>query len=184
MTLEAERLQRRGPALVDLARLEAGSSPLHHDRVELPALLERVADEARLQAGAPTIEVHAPAGLTVPGDGERLHQVVANLVDNAVRYSPANGRVAIEAMPAAGSIEVRVTDEGPGIPEDERARVFERFYRSARARTNAGGGAGLGLAIAHWIVDLHGGTIRAEAAQPTGCCVVIALPNEPPTPVA
>src|SRR5204863_348816 len=104
-----------------------------------------------------------PGDLTTTGDPERLHQVVANLLDNAVRHSPPEGRVWLSAHAAtAGRTTIVVSDEGPGIPGEEVERVFERFHRTDAARATRDGGTGLGLAIARWIVDAHGGVIRAE----------------------
>jgi len=116
-------------------------------------------------------------GLWADGDPERVHQVVANLLENAVRHSPAGGRVEVRAHPDRGRVAIEVLDEGPGIPEEEASRVFERFYRADTARSSSVGGAGLGLAIARWIVDLHGGDIRAERRTPTGCRMVVLLPG-------
>jgi signal transduction histidine kinase len=111
------------------------------------------------------------------GDPERVHQVVANLLENAIRHSPAGGRVEVRARPEKGRVAIEVLDEGPGIPEEEASRVFERFYRADTARSSSAGGAGLGLAIARWIVDLHGGDIRAERRAPTGCRMIVLLPG-------
>jgi signal transduction histidine kinase len=119
-----------------------------------------------------------PGGLRATGDPERLHQVVANLLDNAVRHSPVDGRVWLCAHGATGGrTTIEVADEGPGIPVEEVDRVFERFHRTDAARTAADGGTGLGLAIARWIVDAHGGAIRAEGRDPHGCRMVVELPN-------
>jgi len=120
-------------------------------------------------------------GLTADGDPERVHQVVANLLENAVRYTPTGGRVEVRARRATAdqrsAVTIEVCDEGPGIAEAEQARVFERFYRADPARASSDGGAGLGLAIALWIVDLHGGDIRPENRDPHGCRMVVTLPG-------
>jgi len=105
-----------------------------------------------------------------------MHQVVANLLDNAVRHSPAGGTVELRAISDRAGITIEVCDEGPGISEEEKNMVFERFYRSDSARSSKDGGAGLGLAIARWIVDLHGGDIRVETRRPHGCRMVVVLP--------
>lgn len=103
---------------------------------------------------------------------------MTNLLENALRHSPPEGQVDVTARPAGRDrVRIEVTDEGPGIPEDESGRVFERFYRSDAARSSASGGAGLGLAIARWIVDLHGGEIRPERNEPAGCRMVVVLPR-------
>jgi signal transduction histidine kinase len=101
---------------------------------------------------------------------------VANLLDNAVRHSPVGGTVELRASRSRAGVTIEVCDEGPGISEEERSKVFERFYRADAARSSKEGGAGLGLAIARWIVDLHGGDIRVETRHPHGCRMVVVLP--------
>jgi signal transduction histidine kinase len=110
-------------------------------------------------------------------DADRMRQVLANLVANAIRHSPDAGRVLLSARADGATNRLEVRDEGPGIAPDELERVFERFYRSDRARSTNAGGAGLGLAIARWIVELHGGTIRAAPGEPSGCRIVVELPR-------
>ncbi|MGW2851363.1 sensor histidine kinase, partial [Streptomyces sp. NPDC001215] len=128
----------------------------------------------------------SPPELTAHADPERIHQVVANLIDNAVKHSPPHGRVTVKARRGAGpdSLELEVLDEGPGIPQSEWHRVFERFNRGAVNRPHgpgSDGGTGLGLAIARWAVDLHGGRIGvAESAR--GCRIQVTLPGESPLP--
>jgi signal transduction histidine kinase len=117
------------------------------------------------------------AGLAADGDPERVHQVVANLLENAVRHSPAGGAVEVRARRSANGVTIEVIDEGPGIPDTDIDKVFERFYRADSARATSDGGAGLGLAIAQWIVDLHGGEIHPERREPHGCRMVFTIPN-------
>ncbi len=111
----------------------------------------------------------------VVADPHRLHQVVANLLDNAARHSPAGGRITASARIEADTLVVDVADEGPGIPPAERTRVFERFTRGAVADD---GGTGLGLAIARWVVELHGGTITVVDPAPdhAGCRIRFRVP--------
>lgn len=177
MLKQVERLGRLVAQLLDLSRLESGASPLQLQTFEVRPVLEDAVDESRLNA--PDVEVcvaEADPDLVADGDPERVLQVVANLLENAVRHSPAGGRVVVSARPDQGRVAIEVCDEGPGIPEEEANRVFERFYRADVARSSSHGGAGLGLAIARWIVDLHGGDIRAERRLPTGCRMVVILP--------
>jgi signal transduction histidine kinase len=178
MLKQAERLGRLVTQLLDLSRLESGAIPLQRSNFKVLPVLEDAADESRLHA--PHVQVSVSVddpGLAADGDPERVHQVVANLLENAIRHSPAGGRVEIRARPERGRVAIEVLDEGPGIPEEEASRVFERFYRADTARSSSAGGAGLGLAIARWIVDLHGGDIRAERRTPTGCRMVVLLPG-------
>ena len=178
MLKQAERLGRLVTQLLDLSRLESGAIPLQRSNFKVLPVLEDAADESRLHA--PHVQVSVSVDdpeLSADGDPERVHQVVANLLENAIRHSPAGGRVEVRARPDRGRVAIEVLDEGPGIPEEEASRVFERFYRADTARSSSAGGAGLGLAIARWIVDLHGGDIRAERRTPTGCRMVVLLPG-------
>ena len=177
MLAQVERLGRLVTQLLDLSRLESGVVPLQRRRFDMGAVLEEVATLARLHANGVEVKVSADEGVPADGDPERVHQVVANLVENAVRYSPAGGVVSLHASADAAGVVVTVEDEGPGIPPEEAGRVFERFYRADAARSSSQGGAGLGLAIARWIVDLHGGSIRAEQRRPHGCRMVVVLPT-------
>jgi len=179
MLAQTERLGRMVSQLLDLSRLESGASPLHRTETAIGPLLEQAADECRLNPRAPGVEVVVePADLRMNVDAERLHQVVANLLENAVRHSPPGEPVTVAAGVSSEGVVIEVTDRGPGIPPAERTRVFERFHRSDAARAVDDGGAGLGLPIARWIVDLHGGTIRAdERTDGRGCRMVIVLPD-------
>lgn len=177
MLAQTERLQRLVAQLLDLSRLESGGTPLHRVAFPVAELVEAVADEATFHSPAISFrESVRPADLQLHGDPERLHQVLTNLVDNAARFTPDGGEVAIEACRAGGRVRLAVVDNGPGIPAEARARVFERFYRTDEARSTDEGGSGLGLAIARWIVELHGGRIRAEANEPHGSRFVVELP--------
>jgi signal transduction histidine kinase len=145
---------------------------------EIAPMIEVAVRETRLHAGTVRLRVEVePQTLALDGDAERLHQVVANLVENAVRHSPADGEVFVRATAAGPDVRIEVTDEGPGIPASEATRVFERFYRADNARSSDQGGAGLGLAIARWIVDLHDGEVHVESRQPHGACMVVTLPR-------
>jgi signal transduction histidine kinase len=150
---------------------------------ELRRLVNQAVRETRLHASQGrdpgvrlTVDVR-PNGLRADGDPERIHEVVANLLENAVRHSPQGGEVTVSAHADRGRIWIEVADQGPGIPEGEASRVFERFYRADAARAARDGGTGLGLAIAKWIVDAHGGDIRVERNEPRGCRMVVALPR-------
>ncbi|MBA0051549.1 HAMP domain-containing histidine kinase [Streptomyces sp. AJS327] len=199
---QTERLGRLVDHLLDLSRLDSGVVPLHARRFEVWPYLAGVLKEANMSKGSghARTDVHlhldvSPPELTAYADAERLHQVVANLIDNAVKHSPPHGRVTVRAFRPDGGAEeslgVEVLDEGPGIPRDERHRVFERFNRAKepadrragpplrQRQTGQGsgdGGTGLGLAIARWAVDLHGGRIRV-AESPRGCRIQVTLPG-------
>ncbi len=176
MLVQTERLGRLVTQLLDLSRLEAGTVPLDRQPFELRPVLEHAARESLLHAPEIEVSVVVEDGTTAHGDPERVHQVVANLVENAVRHSPVGGRIELRARRAGEDVSIEVLDDGPGIPDAEAALVFERFYRADAARASADGGAGLGLAIARWIVDLHGGEIHPERRLPHGCRMVVTLP--------
>ena len=182
MLTQVERLGRLVDQLLDLSRLESGVLQLEKDRFAVRELLQQAADEARMRNasignGHVRFELDVrPDDLTALGDVERVHQVLANLLDNALRHSPDGGAILLQARPASGGVQLSVSDDGPGIPDEEAGRVFERFYRTDRARSSLDGGTGLGLAIARWIVDLHGGDIRVENRLPHGCRMVFELP--------
>jgi signal transduction histidine kinase len=176
---QTERLGRLVTQLLDLSKLESGGLELKQESFGMRGLLEQAARECVLGDRPVRLKVCVePGDLQSTGDPERLHQVVANLLDNAVRHSPPEGRVWLSAHAAnAGRTTILVSDEGPGIPPAEAERVFERFHRTDAARATRDGGSGLGLAIARWIVDAHGGAIRAEAREPSGCRMVVELPT-------
>ncbi len=185
---QAERVSRLVEDLLDLARVDAGRAPLTPRPVRLRPLLDDAVAEARVLGRAVSYAVHVePGDLTVHADPDRLRQLVANLLDNASRHSPAGGTVVVTvaalAAPATSGgpagYRVEVHDEGPGIEPEDRERVFEPFG-TLRA-TTGGGGTGLGLAIARWVTELHGGSIRfVDAAGTAGARVRVDLPISPP----
>ncbi len=175
---QVERLGRLVRQLLDLSRLEAGVVPLERERFRVEPMLEHAVREQQLREHDVDMTVNVePDDLTADGDPERVHQVVANLLENAVRLSPRGGTVEVRARRDDVGVTIEVLDEGPGIPEAERALVFERFHRVDAVRSSSDGGTGLGLAIARWIVDLHGGEIHAGAREPRGCRMVVTLPS-------
>jgi len=175
---QVERLGRLVTQLLDLSKLESGAVPLNRQRFTVRPMLDQAVNEAKLHAPETvSLEVDADRALLADADPERVHQVVANLVENAVRHSPAGGTVRVRARREGGVVHIEVSDEGPGVPAGEEERIFERFYRADASRSRTGGGSGLGLAIARWIVDMHGGEIRAAAGNPTGCRMIVTLPT-------
>jgi signal transduction histidine kinase len=182
MLAQVERLGRLVTQLLDLSRLESGAVPLQRSPFGVRDLLDQAVDESRLHSHALNRRVDMriivePPSLRADGDVERVHQVLMNLLENAVRHSPDGGTVSLSARSDRGGVRIEVLDEGPGITDEEAHRVFERFYRTDSARSGSDGGTGLGLAIARWIVELHGGQIRAERAVPRGCRMVFELPS-------
>jgi signal transduction histidine kinase len=182
MLAQVERLGRLVSQLLDLSRLESGTVPLARQWFAVEPMLEHAIGDSRLRSPDVRVRVDVQAGLTLFADAERLHQVVSNLVENALRHSPPGGVVTVGARAVRGGVCFEVDDDGPGIPDAEAERVFERFYRADSARSSDDGGAGLGLAIARWIVDLHGGDIHSERRDPHGCRMVAVVPG-PTRPV-
>jgi signal transduction histidine kinase len=182
---QTERLGRLVAELLDLSRLDAGVVPLDREPVPLAGFLAAAVREAEVTSAGAGRAVRfavsiADGSLAVSADPGRLHQVLANLLDNAARHSPAGGTVTVSARGDGERVVVSVTDQGPGIPVSQRASVFDRFTRGVRA---GGGGTGLGLAIARWVVQLHGGTIAVVDADPThpdrsGCRIEVTLPRD------
>jgi signal transduction histidine kinase len=181
MLTQVVRLGRLVTQLLDLSRLESGAVPLDRQEFAIEPVLVHAVRESKLHA--PDVEMTVqvePNSLAADGDPERVHQVVANLLENAVRHSPEGGAVRVRARRGPRGVRIEVLDDGPGIPVDEATRVFERFYRSDSARATEDGGAGLGLAIAQWIVELHGGEIHPERREPHGCRMVVTIPAAGP----
>ncbi len=188
MLEETRRLDRLIRDLFDLARLEAGASPLERERLDWAALCRNVAQrfEPRFARAGLTLAWREGArDAWVSADGHRLEQVIENLLQNALRYVPAGGTVTLSLAPAAleeGAAGFRLTveDDGPGAPPEEIERLFERFYRAAARPRNeaaeAREGSGLGLAIVREIVRRHGGEARASARTPRGLAIAVELP--------
>ncbi|MEV4242431.1 DUF4153 domain-containing protein [Streptosporangium canum] len=172
---QTERLGRLVAQLLDLSRLESRARLIELEDVGLGPLCDQALREAVLVRDGITARCEVPAGLSVRADPDLLAQVLANLLDNAVRHSPDGGVVVLAADAEGDGVRLRVTDEGPGIPPEDRARAFERFSRLDAGRAADDGGAGLGLAITKEVVELHGGSIHVE--EGTGCRIAVGLPG-------
>lgn len=165
--------------LLLLARLDSDRLELRLQPVGLQRAAQEALDDAALLARSRGVSLRneIPADLTASADPERLRQVLANLIDNAIKYGRANGVVVLSgSVCSASEVEVVVRDDGPGIPPEARARVFERFYRVDKARDREQGGTGLGLAIVRNVVEAHGGAIHVES-DATGTRFSFTLPN-------
>jgi signal transduction histidine kinase len=177
MLKATERLGRLVDQLLELAQYESGTIRIS----QRPFAVAEAVDDAIAEAGAARADVriaaHVDEELSGCGDPERIHEVLTNLLTNAVRHSPAQGVVTVTGDRQRGGIRIAVSDQGPGVPAGEVERIFERFHRTDAARRTGDGGAGLGLAIARSIVDLHGGSIRAESPAAGGLRVVVDLPG-------
>ena len=171
---QTERLSRLIGDLLDLSRVDAGIAPLETEPIDVEPFLRAAVKEAGVSERPIGYRVDVrPANLRIHADRGRLHQLVANLLDNAGRHSPEDGTVTVRAQPEGDTVLLDVIDEGPGIALDRRNTVFERF--TTGADSNGDGGTGLGLAIARWIADLHGGSIAVADAD-RGCQIRVTLP--------
>lgn len=177
---EAGRMHRMVLDLLDLARLNSRTADLKIESVSLPALLNAVVGkfQPQSQQAGVSVRVNAAEGTpSVPGDGDRLAQVFTNLVDNALKFTPAGGQVLLSISSKENEVIVEVSDSGRGIPEAVLPHIFDRFYQADPAR--GGGekhGAGLGLAIVKEIIQAHGGRINVRSRMGQGSTFEIALP--------
>jgi PAS domain S-box-containing protein len=174
-----DRLIRLVSDLLDLERLNSGLAPSRRDLCSIDSLMRQAAETVRALASEArvTIEV-APARGEVAGDPDRLQQVLINLLANAIKFSPAQGTVWLDAEYVSGELLLRVRDQGRGIPPDKLETVFERFVRVDEHDERDRRGTGLGLAISRAIVQQHGGHIWAESSPGAGTTMCVALPGE------
>jgi two-component system phosphate regulon sensor histidine kinase PhoR len=176
----ANRLTLLIDDLLLLARLDSGRVELNMRPVALRVAVQDALDDAALIARArgTTLANDVPPALTVQADPDRLRQVLSNLIDNAIKYGRPAGCVVIGGREADSErVEFVVRDDGPGIPLEAKARIFERFYRVDKARSREQGGTGLGLAIVKNVVQAHGGDVRVESAPDDGTAFFITLPG-------
>jgi two-component system, OmpR family, phosphate regulon sensor histidine kinase PhoR len=169
--------------LMVVSGFETGQLQLRFQPVQLMDLVLEVMEllKSRAAERGVTLTHEVPEAAVVVADESRLLQVMQNLMENAIKYGRAGGQVTVFThWPAADCVELIVADDGPGIPLDARPRVFERFYRVDKARSRDQGGTGLGLAIVKHIIQAHGGSVRLEVNEPTGCRFIITLPMNPP----
>ncbi len=180
---EAGRMHRMALDLLDLARLESGTADLKMSTVDMKALLQNIVEKFSPQAQRAGIhlQLNLPEQLpSLTGDGDRLAQVFTNLVDNALKYTPANGEVILSAVNVGAEMEISLADSGIGVPKEAVPRLFDRFYQVDRSRAGgAGHGAGLGLAIVKEIVEAHNGKISVRSEVGHGTMFVIHLPLVP-----
>jgi signal transduction histidine kinase len=174
---EARRLTSLIDDFLDFEKIEAGHFALKLDAVELADLIRRQVDLFRLQSPSHRLWFSAPGpALTIFADRDRVSQVLANLLSNAIKYSPAGGEVTIAASSHRGYARVAVRDSGLGIPADQQAHVFTKFFRVDTADTRSIGGTGLGLALCREIVQAQSGRMGFESAEGTGSTFWFELP--------
>jgi two-component system phosphate regulon sensor histidine kinase PhoR len=180
---EAERLDILARDLLDLSRVERGT--LDVEPVDLAGLVKEVvsgyadrAEERRIKLGT-----ELQPGVAMRGDRAQLGLLLSSLVDNALRYTAANGSVCVRLEPAESRAVIQVSDTGQGIPASELSRIFERFYRVDKARARQTGGTGLGLAIVRHVAEAHGGTVRVDSELARGTTFTVTLPVAGPPPM-
>jgi signal transduction histidine kinase len=184
---ESDRLSKMVEDLLYASRVQAGGLKLELEPLHLTRLLERVVQKMKSTSKNHQLVLKLPATLPlVVADYDKIQEVVVNLIENAIKYSPKGGAITVEAQSASSEVIVSVTDQGIGIPEGEREHIFERFSRLDSRYVRQRKGAGLGLYICKAIVEAHGGIIWVEAApteagnQPGGSRFSFSLPRESP----
>lgn len=180
--LETARLVQMVDELLDLASIEAGEAPLNVAPTDLGQVVDETLERLRGYAEHHKVSLHADApadaaARIVPADSGRIGQILVNVIDNAIRYSPDGGEVVVRVRPAETEVVVEVADHGAGIAHADLERIFERFYKGDRARARGRGGTGLGLAIARHIAERHGGRMWAKSEPGKGAQLFLALPR-------
>ena len=180
---EIKRMTELVDALLTLARADEGIAPLHRERVDLRALVEETRETGELlaeQAGVHIEVATPPDPVVLDVDGQRLRQLVLNLLTNAVKYTPRGGSVRVQLGQEDSRVTLSVADTGIGIALGDLPHIFDRFWRadSARTRTGERPGAGLGLAICKWIAEAHGGRIEVASRPGRGTTFTVTLPRD------
>lgn len=176
---QAQRASRLNEALLDLAQIETGSVNLDRRAVDIVELVGSLIDDARMVGSSHTLSFQGPAALAVHADEARISRVVRNLLDNAIKYAPADSgpiQVSVEQV-EEDVVRVRVCDHGPGVRSEELEHLFERHYRAPDASERRISGSGLGLYIVRQVIALHGGTVWAEHTAGGGLTVCFDLPK-------
>ncbi len=176
----SERMDKIVSDLLLLSEIESADRVLQSETVHLPELLRTAVETLRplAEGKKQSLRVEPLEGLpTLRADSQKIHQVMINLLHNAISYTPEGGSIAVEAIPVSEGVEISVIDNGIGIPPDDLPRIFERFYRVDKGRSRELGGTGLGLSIVKHIVEAHGGQIRVESKPGKGSRFTFFLPR-------
>jgi heavy metal sensor kinase len=181
---EIQRLTKIVDGLTLLAKADAGQMVLHFETIEFDELVKENFADSQMLAQPQGISVQLPVcqEISLRGDRHRLRQLLLNLTDNAIKYNQPQGQVVIALRRNAESAELTISNTGPGIVPEKLPRVFDRFYRGDPAHSNEREGCGLGLSIAQWIVQSHGGSMKIESTPSlnTSVTVLLPLPSEKP----
>jgi two-component system phosphate regulon sensor histidine kinase PhoR len=181
----ANRLALLIDDLLLLSTLDSGGLRLNRQPVPFRTTVQEAIDDLQVRALARDVTLvnSVPGSLVALADNDRMRQVISNLLDNAIKYGQAGGKAAVEGrVLPGGRVEIRVVDDGPGIPQESQERIFERFYRVDKARSREQGGTGLGLAIVKHVVQAHGGDVRLESEPGSGSTFIFTLPASAPPP--
>ena len=156
-----------------------GKAVINVTRFDLAILVAATAEQIALIAEEKSIAINCRAAepVEVVGDRFRIQQVIVNLLDNAIKYSPSGGRILLDTSTAGGEALLEVADAGPGIPPEALPHVFERFFRADKARSRGNGGFGLGLAIVKWIAESHRGAVELASRPGAGSTFTVTLPR-------
>ena len=177
---QSDRLRRLIEQLLVVARLESHVEPLTLSDVSIASLTRPIVDELRSTAHGHTFDLRFdPASPVVRTDEAKVHQILSNLLENALKYSPPDTRFTVREEAQAGGVCVSVEDEGPGIPSDSQGRIFERFYQVDQSSTRTVGGTGLGLYICRKMAETVGARLWLERSDPSGSVFSLWFPFEP-----
>jgi two-component system, OmpR family, phosphate regulon sensor histidine kinase PhoR len=181
MERHSDRLYALVEDVLSLARLESPEAELDLSEISLPEFFQEILRDWEKRLAAKQLKSHLDLPRDLPpleADESRLQEIINNLLDNAVKYSPASGVITLRAAVENGRMRISVSDEGIGIRESDLPRIFERFYRADKARSRELGGTGLGLSIVKHIAQLHGGTAQAQSELGKGTTISVVLPLE------
>ena len=165
--------------LLLISQLESPARSLRKEPIDVPELLRTALDSVTPlgEAKKQTLEWKCPAEIPVlSADGQKVHQMLVNLLQNAINYTPEGGRITLEARKEEGGVQFEVADSGIGIPSEDLPRIFERFYRVDKGRSRELGGTGLGLSIVKHIAEAHGGRVSVESRIGKGSKFTVTLP--------
>ncbi len=176
METQINTITRLVEELLDVSKIQAGRLEYLQETVDLDALLREIADTMQQSHPSHSILVHGAVRASLLGDRDRLGQVITNLLENAIKYSPDAQTVEIDLNASPETVTIRVRDHGLGIPREQRDKIFERFYRAAGPRQRVIPGLGMGLYIVAEIIKHHGGTITVESAVGKGSTFTVTLP--------
>jgi signal transduction histidine kinase len=175
----AARMEKIVADLLFLSQLESPARSLRKEAIVVPELLRTALDSVTPsgEAKKQILELKCPAEIPpISGDSQKIHQMLVNLLQNAVNYTPAGGRITLEVRRTEEGVQLEVADTGIGIPSDDLPRIFERFYRADKGRSRELGGTGLGLSIVKHIAEAHGGRVSVESQVGKGSRFTVSLP--------